>query len=258
MSTRSQRHIVRFAPCLAMAFASAAVLSSINPAAGAATTRKTTKKTTAKAKTTTPSSVKISAQTTFRADVWADNWFSMSVNGKKVGEDSVPITTERSFNAETFTFTASYPLTIAVQAKDYKETDSGLEYIGQGNQQMGDGGLIVQITNVATGKVVAVTDSSWKSLVIQRAPLNPTCEKDAEPDKTCKSESVPEPAGWTTVGFHDSSWTPATVWSADAVGPKGGYTGITWNPKARFIWGTELHIDNTVLLRFIAKSTTST
>ena len=36
----------------------------------------------------------------FLAEVWADNWFALYVNGKKVGEDSVPITTERSFNSE--------------------------------------------------------------------------------------------------------------------------------------------------------------
>ena len=52
----------------------------------------------------------------FRADVWADNWFALYVNGELVGEDSVPITTERSFNAETITFDATYPLTIAIEA----------------------------------------------------------------------------------------------------------------------------------------------
>ena len=45
----------------------------------------------------------------FVAEVWADNWFALYVNGELVGEDSTPITTERSFNAETITFTATYP-----------------------------------------------------------------------------------------------------------------------------------------------------
>ena len=84
----------------------------------------------------------------FVAEVWADNWFALYVNGELVGEDSTPITTERSFNAETITFTATYPLTIAIEAKDFKETDSGIEYIGERNQQMGDGGLIAQIKDV--------------------------------------------------------------------------------------------------------------
>lgn len=36
----------------------------------------------------------------FRADVWADNWFAMYIGDRLVAEDSVPIITERSFNAE--------------------------------------------------------------------------------------------------------------------------------------------------------------
>tara|TARA_R110002073_G_scaffold336577_1_gene536010 strand:+ start:99648 stop:99929 length:282 start_codon:yes stop_codon:yes gene_type:complete len=40
------------------------------------------------------------------AEIWVDNWFALYVNGEKVLEDSVAITTERSFNAETFTITA--------------------------------------------------------------------------------------------------------------------------------------------------------
>jgi hypothetical protein len=34
---------------------------------------------------------------------------------------------ERSFNAETITFTPSYSLTIAMVTKDFKENDTGLE-----------------------------------------------------------------------------------------------------------------------------------
>ena len=92
------------------------------------------------------------ATSQFVAEVWADNWFALYVNGELVGEDSTPITTERSFNAETITFTAAYPLTIGIEAKDFKETDSGLEYIGERNQQMGDGGIIAQITDLSTGQ----------------------------------------------------------------------------------------------------------
>ncbi len=41
----------------------------------------------------------VSKSITFQAEVWADNWFSLYKNGEKVGEDSVPITTEKSFNS---------------------------------------------------------------------------------------------------------------------------------------------------------------
>ena len=186
---------------------------------------------------------------TFKADVWADNWFALYANGVLIGEDSVPITTERSFNSETFTFDASYPLTIAIEAKDFKENDSGLEYIGQQNQQMGDGGLIAQFTDTATGEVVAVTDGTWSALVIHRAPLNPECESAADPTTTCLSEISAAPDDWTAVDFDASGWDTATVWTESDVSPKDGYNQISWDPSAELIWGSDLEIDNTVLLR---------
>jgi hypothetical protein len=185
----------------------------------------------------------------FTAEVWADNWFALYVNGELVGEDSVPITTERSFNAETFTFQAEYPLTIAIEAKDFKETDSGIEYIGQPNQQMGDGGLIVQITDQATGEIIAATDDQWAALVVHRAPVNTGCEKDQDPDATCEFESIEAPADWASVGFDESLWSAATEWSEGDVGPKDGYDEISWNSAARLIWGSDLEVDNTILLR---------
>lgn len=103
---------------------------------------------------------------TFTAEVWADNWFALYINGQMVAEDSVPITTERSFNSETITFEATYPLTIGLEAKDFTETNSGLEYIGEANQQMGDGGIIAHITDESTGEVVAVTNAEWTALVV--------------------------------------------------------------------------------------------
>lgn len=189
------------------------------------------------------------AVSTFRIEVWADNWMAVYVDGVLIGEDSVSITTERSFNAETFTFEATYPFTIAIEAKDFKETDSGIEYIGEPNQQMGDGGLIAQVTEVSTGEVVAGTDSDWKALVVHQAPLNTDCERDADPDATCEFLIVETPSEWASVGFDDSNWANATVWSAADVDPKDGYDEITWDPSAQLIWGTDLEVDNTILLR---------
>ena len=186
---------------------------------------------------------------TFTAEVWADNWFSLSVNGEVVGVDSVPITTERSFNAETFSFEATYPLTITIEAKDFKETDSGIEYIGLPNQQMGDGGLIAQITDNSTGEVIAVTNAGWTSLVIHRAPLNKDCERSPNPDAACEFEITDAPADWTSAGFDDGAWGAATEWTAADVGPKDGYEEISWNASARLIWGADLEVDNTVLFR---------
>ncbi len=189
------------------------------------------------------------AASEFVAEVWADNWFALYVNGELVGEDSTPITTERSFNAETITFTATYPLTIAIEAKDFKETDSGIEYIGERNQQMGDGGLIAQITDVRTGKVVAVTSSGWRLKVIHRAPLNRECEKASDPDAACRFERTEAPPGWASADFDDGGWSAATEWTAGDVRPKDGYNKIKWDGAARLIWGSDLEVDNTILLR---------
>lgn len=186
---------------------------------------------------------------TFTAKVWADNWFSLYVNGEKVGEDSVPITTVRSFNAETITFTASYPLTIALVSKDYVEGDSGLEYIGTARQRMGDGGFIAQFTDTTTGKVVATTSSAWKGFVVFRAPLNTDCVTSAEPDTACSHEILPEPEGWTSPSFDDTEWIPAVVYTAAEVGPKDGYDTVTWSPDAQLIWTGDLKVDNTILWR---------
>ena len=185
-----------------------------------------------------------------KAEVWADNWFSLHVGETLIAEDSVPITTERSFNAETFYFDADYPITLSFTIKDYKENDTGLEYIGEANQQMGDGGFIAQLTDTATGNVIAVSSSAWKCMVIHKAPTNKDCEKDANPEETCLSEITDEPAGWKNADFDDSGWESATEHSEAAVGPKDGYDEISWDSTARLIWTSDLETDNTLLCRY--------
>ncbi|MBK7601025.1 MAG: hypothetical protein IPJ07_21900 [Acidobacteria bacterium] len=86
-------------------------------------------------------------------DVWADNWFALYLGDKLLIEDSVSITTERSFNAESFTFNADYPIVLNFVLKDFKQDDSGLEYIGTKKQQLGDGGFIAQFTDVENRQV---------------------------------------------------------------------------------------------------------
>lgn len=196
--------------------------------------------------TTTTASASPSSYT---VDVWADNWMAVYVDGEKIGEDSVPITTERSFNAERFTFEATPPFTVGIEAKDFKETDSGIEYIGQPKQQMGDGGLIAQVIDDATGEVVAATDADTRVLVVQRAPLNPECEKDPDPDATCRSETAKVPDGWSEDDFDDGQWKATTEYTAAEVGPKDGYDTIDWDAAATLVWGDDLKVDNTVLFR---------
>lgn len=198
----------------------------------------------------TPSATSIN----IKADVWADNWFAFYLGEQLVKEDSVSITTERSFNSETFTFNAEYPLVLNFIMKDFKENDTGLEYIGANNQQMGDGGLIAQFTNTGTGAIIAVTDASWVCMVIHQAPLDKACEDESNPiagEMPCGFNAMEEPEGWKSLSFDSSGWSPATIFPSDQVSPKDGYDQITWDSSAGFIWGPDLETDNTVLCRLI-------
>lgn len=209
-----------------------------------------TTSTTAAPSSTAPDAATVDSElVSFTAEVWADNWFSLTVNGEAVGEDGVPITTERSFNSETIDFEATYPLTVAMVTKDFKEDDSGLEYIGTSRQQMGDGGFIAQITDNTTGEVVLVTDGTWKGLAIHRAPLNTECESSSDPATECEAQILAEPDGWTDADFDDAGFETATVHSEADVQPKEGYDEIVWDPDAELIWTSDLEVDNTILWR---------
>ena len=183
----------------------------------------------------------------FAADVWADNWFAMYVGDTLVAEDSVSITTERSFNAERFGFDASYPFTINMLIKDYKENDTGLEYIGESNQQMGDGGVIIQVADNDSGDMVAVSSSAWKCLAIHQAPLDKSCEKSATPEVDCTANIIAEPSDWKADGFDSSSWQAASEFSEAQVSPKDGYDEVSWDSSAKLIWTSDLETDNTLL-----------
>lgn len=200
----------------------------------------------------------VSKSVAFQAEVWADNWFALYINGKKVGEDSTPITTEKSFNSEKIKFSATYPLTIGVIAKDFTENASGLEYIGKPNQQIGDAGIIFQIREIVSGKVIAFSGRDWKVLTINKAPLNAECVKSANPIAECKSVNVTIPTTWATSTYKDSSWKYATEFSKETVGVKEGYFDYSWIPGAALVWSSDLKLDNTILLRKIVKAPTTT
>ena len=159
------------------------------------------------------------------------------------------VTTEGSFNVETSTFEATHPLTIAIEAEDIKETASGLEYIGEPDQQMGDSSIIAQFTEATTGAVIATADSTWSALIVHRVPLNTGCGKNPTPHTTCEYEIVETPSDWTSTVFDDSGWSPVIVWNAAAVSPQDGDDEISWDPSAELTWGTDLEADNAVLLR---------
>ena len=57
------------------------------------------------------------------------------------------------------------------------------------------------------------------------------------------------PPGWAGADFDASQWIPATEWTEAAVRPRTATTRIQWDEAARLIWGSDLEIDNTILLR---------
>lgn len=200
------------------------------------------------------SNLETSGSLSITADVWADNWFALYLGEELLIEDSVSITTERSFNAESFSFNADLPLQLNFIFKDFKENDSGLEYIGARNQQMGDGGFIAQFTDSNSGELIAASNSEWKCLVIHQAPLDKSCEDSANPgpgEGTCTFRTIDEPQGWKEADFNDSYWPNAVVHSASAIDPKGGYDGISWHSDADLLWSEDLETDNTLLCRAI-------
>ena len=192
------------------------------------------------------------SQVPFTLEAWSDNWFAAYLGEDLIVEDSVSVTTERSFNAEIASFSGTYPLHINVILKDYKENDTGLEYIGENNQQMGDGGFIAQITNTNTNEIVAVSNADWQCLVIHEAPLDKTCESESNPiagTAPCTFSSSVEPTDWKSSDYDDSAWSAASEYTADEVGPKDGYDEISWDASAQLIWGPDLETNNTLLCR---------
>jgi hypothetical protein len=197
----------------------------------------------------------VSSADTLTADVWADNWFALYAGDELIKEDSVPYNTERSFNKESFEFDTELPVSLSFIIKDFKENDTGLEYIGSPRVQMGDGGFKAQFFDAATGKLVAASSDEWRCLAIHRAPLNKSCERSKDPLSDCQSDIDAEPDNWKDPEFDDSDWPNAIVHSAQAVRPHGGYPDVDWRAEAKLIWTDDLETDNTVLCRLTIEAT---
>lgn len=195
-----------------------------------------------------------SGSITIQGDVWADNWFALYVGDELLIEDSVSITTERSFNAESFSFKADYPIVLNFVVKDFKQDDSGLEYIGTNRQQLGDGGFIAQFKNANTGRLLAATDANWKCMVLHHGPIDEACASQNNPvagEGGCGFETTDEPLDWKSADFSTNDWQTAKEFSANEVRPKDGYDRIAWDSNAKLIWSNDLKKDNTILFRIV-------
>ncbi len=201
--------------------------------------------------------------------IFCDNYFELYVNGTLIGVDPVPFT---PFNSCVVKFKVSKPYTIAVKLVDWEEN------VGLGSEiqsptvlyHPGDGGFIAQFSDGT------ITDASWKTQTFYIAPIQnlgavveladgtrstatattkPTC------DANCYGIHYEIPSDWKTAEFDDSGWPAAVLYNAAQVTNSTAYTNFAnsaW-PKAKFIWSSNLILDNLVLSRkTVAKPTSST
>ena len=124
---------------------------------------------------------------TLRANVYADNWFKLYINGNLVMVDSISFIPH---NVVSVDILPEYPMTIAVMAKDNADLDTGLEY---NNSNLGDGGFILKFSDGT------VSNASWRAKSFFHGPINRDMEN---PETTHK----PIPEKWLAVDFDDSAW----------------------------------------------------
>jgi hypothetical protein len=166
---------------------------------------------------------------TIRATVYADNWFSLFINGELVAIDSIAFLPH---NVIAVDLLPVYPMTIAVIAKDNADPATGMEYA---NTQIGDGGFILRFGDGT------VTDRHWKALVLEHGPIDGDTQNP-------RVRSQPPPAGWQTSDFDDRDWPQATEYTLEQVQPKQTFYDHDFS-GAQFIWSDNLLLDNTVLFR---------
>ncbi|MFO1021774.1 MAG: hypothetical protein U0903_13905 [Planctomycetales bacterium] len=171
---------------------------------------------------------------TIKANIYADNWFMLYINGELVAVDSIKFIPHNVISVDLL---PTYPMTIAVLARDNADPKTGMEYA---NTNIGDGGFILKFGDGT------VTDGRWKAKKISWGPIG----RDV---KNPRVENVPLPDNWNAVDFDDSTWNQAREYSVDQVAPKQSYFDYDFK-GAKFIWSDDFELDNTVLFRHVVKS----
>ncbi|MBI1304301.1 MAG: hypothetical protein GC172_11030 [Phycisphaera sp.] len=172
--------------------------------------------------------VKPAMSDTIKGAMYADNWFAMYVNGRLVAVDSIDFLPH---NVVAIDLLPEYPMTIAVLAKDNADPKTGCEY---GNA-IGDGGFILKFADGT------VTDASWKAKCFFHGPI----ERDTANPKV-RTEELPE--RWYAVDFDDSKWDNAVEYAEERIQPKEPFYQHDFK-TAKWIWTSDLDLDNTVVLR---------
>ena len=171
---------------------------------------------------------------TVKANMYADNWFMLYINGELVAVDSMKFIPH---NVVSVDILPTYPMTIAVMAKDNADPKTGMEYA---NTNIGDAGFILKFGDGT------VTNAKWKAKKFSWGPI----DRDT---KNPRVENIPIPENWYAVDFDDSSWGQAKEYTEEQAGPKQPYFEHDFK-GARFIWTDDIELDNTVLFRHVVKS----
>ncbi|MDE3743861.1 hypothetical protein [Maribacter polysaccharolyticus] len=208
----------------------------------------------------------------YTAYIFADNYFEMYVNGVAVGKDKVPFT---QFNSSIIQFKVRRPFTIAMKLVDWEE------HLGVGCEanrgkafHAGDGGMVAVIKD-EQDNIVAITDENWKAQTFYTAPitdLNCAYEEGAyRYSKNCPTQGGQDgtsfyalhweiPMDWMQSDFDDSKWPNASTYTNSTIGVdnKPAYTNFTSifdeaSNDAKFIWATNIILDNEVLVRYTVK-----
>lgn len=163
-----------------------------------------------------------------KLNVYADNWFMLYVNNRLVAIDPIEFTPH---NVVSVDFLPEYPMNIAVLVKDNADPQTGMEY----GTSIGDGGFILKFSDGT------VTNTTWKAKCFFHGPImgdtkNPQVKTEALPDK------------WWSSDFDDSAWQQAKEYSLEEVNPKQPYYEYDFK-DAKFIWTSDLTLDNTVIFR---------
>jgi hypothetical protein len=166
---------------------------------------------------------------TIRANIYADNWFMLYINGEVTVVDSIKFIPHNVISVDLL---PSYPMTIAVMARDNADPKTGMEYA---NTNIGDGGFILKFADGT------ITDATWKAKAFSTGPVGGDT-------KNPRVENTPLPENWFAVDYDDSSWPKAKEYSEEEVKPKQPYYDNDFQ-GAKFIWSDDVKLDNLVLFR---------
>ncbi|MFN9994027.1 MAG: hypothetical protein ACK54H_11840 [Phycisphaerales bacterium] len=165
---------------------------------------------------------------TVSANMYADNWFMLAINGRIVAVDSIDFLPH---NVVSVDILPEYPMTIAVLAKDNADPVTGCEY----GRAIGDGGFILKFGDGT------VTDATWKAKCFHHGPIDGNVDQPK-----VRVEAIPD--RWFSVDFDDSMWNNAVEYTQDRIDPKEPFFEHDFK-DAKWIWTSDLNLDNTVVFR---------